>query len=396
MHVESENGGAMVQPVRIGFLSPYSSIYPGMVPATISGFYSAVPERYHGLFAFIPEYIGQGGENAVLDTMHKLVGFQRVDLLSGFVSYRVLPSLVAAIEKRGRPALFFDAGEYLPYPRPLSEMIFCNSFQLWQSQFALGEWAHREFGEKGALVMPLYDAGYHLQSAFRQGLVMAGGEHLDLHVLPYRPDVSQVTDAIHDLFASLEAEKVSFVHAVFCGSEAREFLYAFSQSRLNGRVPLIVSSHMASDEILREMESLHLTFYSGVMWHPHGTEEPNRKFVQHVAAFAGQEPDFYALLGYEAGLFFSRLIPDFERRDWEAIGYKMRTESVEGPRGACSFRMGGEEACVDVDIEKISLGGNKPQRIVISRGCALPCNHGIYETIHRENVSGWLNPYLCV
>ncbi|SCY23511.1 ABC transporter substrate-binding protein [Desulfoluna spongiiphila] len=386
----------MAQPVRIGFLSPYSSIYPGMVPGTISGFYSGIPERYHGLFHIVPEYIGQGGEKTVLEAVHKLIGFHRVDMLAGVISYRALPGLVPAIEKHGRPALFFDAGEYLPYPHPLSDVIFCNSFQLWQSQFALGEWAHREFGEKGAVVMPIYDAGYHLQSAFRQGAVTAGAEALDLHVLPYRPGGSQVTEAIGEVFSALEQARVSFVHAVFCGTEAREFLHAFTQSGLKGKVPLVVTAHMASDEILGEMGNLDMALYSASLWRPGAQDDANMAFIRNVRDFAQQKPDFYTLLGYEAGLLFSQLVPEFERRDWKAIKEKMKQEAVEGPRGTRSFCMGSTAPCPAVDIEKIALGSNGAQPLVIGQGTPLPYNHAVYETIHRENISGWQNPYLCV
>jgi len=386
----------MTQPIRIGFLSPYSSIYPGMVPGTISGFYSGIPEANHGLFHVVPEYIGQGGEKTVLEAVHKLIGFHRVDMLAGVISYRSLPALVPAIEKHGRPALFFDAGEYLPYPHPLSDSVFCNSFQLWQSQFALGEWAHREFGEKGAVVMPIYDAGYHLQSAFRQGTVMAGAETLDLHILPYQPGGSQVTAGMGAILSAVESAKASFVHAVFCGTEAREFLNAFYQSGLQGKIPLIVTNHMASRETLEEMANLNLKFYSASMWSPHSKERANVRFYQNVRDFAHQEPDFYTLLGYEAGLLFSELIPEFKRRDWDAVTAGMKQGIENGPRGPRSFCMAPSATCPNVNIEKIDLGQRGVQSLVIGQGTALPFNHAIYETIHRENVSGWQNPYLCV
>jgi len=386
----------MMNPVKIGFLAPYSSIYPGLVPGLISGFYSAIPERYHRLFHVVPEYVGQGGETVTTEAAKKLLHFDGVDILSGVVSYQTLPCLIPTIESRQKLGVFFDMGEYLPHTQQLSESVFCNSFQLWQSEFALGYWAHRQFGEKGAVIMPLYDGGYHLQSAFRQGAVMAGAEELDIHILEYKPDASQVTGQIQMLFSALGKQNPSFIHGLFCGDEARAFYGEFNQSGLSGSIPLTVTAHMASEEVLNPLNNLDLDFYAASLWNYYATDSANETFKKRVAHFAGLKPDLFTLLGYEVGLLFSQLIGAFQKRDWQEIKTRLKTETIDGPRGRRSFCLRSDHALPVIDVEKIGFHEGRVQKLVVEQGKAMGFNHDIYEMIHRETVSGWQNPYLCV
>jgi len=386
----------MIKDIKIGFLAPYSSIYPEMVPSLISGFYSAIPEKYHNIFQIVPEYIGQGGEKQVIEAANKLLNFEQVDILSGLISYRILPSIIPSIENRKKMGFFFDTGEYIPYTHHISDNVFFNSFQMWQSQFALGDWAHKQFGEKGTVITPIYDGGYHLQSAFRQGAAMAGASELDFQVLNYLPEGSQVTGQIQELFQQIKKDTPSFIHALFCGNEALEFYEEFCKSGLNKHIPLIVSAHMASDEILKQVSNLDLKFYSASMWNYHSNEQANLQFKQKVSQFAGQKPDLYTLLGYETGLLFEKLIPEFQKRDWNEIKKRLKTETIEGPRGRRSFFLNSEYATPLIDIEKIGFHANTVTKIVIEQGKAMTYNHETYERIHKENVSGWQNPYLCV
>lgn len=386
----------MIKNVKIGFLAPYSSIYPKMVPSLISGFYSAIPEKYHALFQIIPEYIGQGGEKQVIETSNKLLSFNHVDILSGFVSYKVVPSLIPGIENQGKLAFFFDSGEYIPYTHHISDSVFFNSFQMWQSQYALGHWAHQQFGGKGAVIAPIYDGGYHLQSAFRQGAAMAGAKEMNFHILKYKQDGSQVTKQIQDLFQQIKIDAPSYIHALFCGNEALEFYDEFCKSSLHKHIPLLVSAHMASDEILSQVSNLNLQFYSASMWNYNSIEEANILFKKRVKQFAGQKPDFCTLLGYETGLLFEKLIPLFQKRDWDEIKKRLKYENIEGPRGKRSFFLDSEYATPLIDIEKGSFQNNTVSKIIIEQGKAMQYNHDTYEKIHKENVSGWQNPYLCV
>ena len=384
------------QPIKIGFLTPYSSIYPTLTPNIVNGFYCSMPEQYQNMFRFYPEYIKQGGGNVVKDAVQKLIQFDNVDIISGLVSYQKVPELVSIIENRKKLAFFFDMGEYIPYTQHISNQLFFNSFQLWQSEYSLGLWAQKEFGDKGAVIMPLYDAGYHLHSAFRQGTISAGSQWIDNHILPYIEGKSQVKGQLDHFFEKFRKEPPSFIHALFCGTEAIDFLVEFNQSGLAGKIPLIISAHMASEELLETISNLNMTVYSASLWNYNSQDELNVRFKQQYTMRTGAKADLFALLGYEMGSLFSQLIPDLLKRDWDAVIRNMKNETVKSPRGERNFFPDSNYATPIIDIEKIEIGNNSVRKMIIGQGRSLKYNHEVFSEIHSECISGWQNPYLCV
>lgn len=384
--------------VKIGLLTPYSSIYPNMSADLVNGFEAALPETLKGerVFQFIPEYVGQGGIAATTEAARKLLAFHQVDFLSGLVSYKAVPDLVPLVEQRKKLAFLFDVGEYIPYTGHLSNSFFFNSLQLWQAEYALGYWAHKEFGDQGSCVMSLFDAGYHLQSSFRQGAIMAGSQVMQSTVLHGNPRESMVKLHGANYFQQIHTHFPTYLHPIFCGTEAVEFYEEYARSSLNGKVPLVVSSHMASDEILEQVAHLGLTIYAASLYNYNSTDKANLRFKQLYAQQTGQKPSFFSLLGYEMGLAMQHLVPHLQRRDMATVAKLLREETVKSPRGERSFFLDSSYSVPVIDIEKIETGDNVVRKFIISQGRALPHNNVIFETIHRESVSGWQNPYLCV
>lgn len=377
-------------------LTPYSSIYPHMIPAIVNGFYSAIPEKHQSLFQFIPEYVGQGSIKTFSDGIGKLLSFHNVDVVSGVVSYRSLPDLISMTEKRQKVGMFFDMGEYIPNKLNVSKTVFVNSLQYWQAEYALGHWAYKTFGDKGTVLMPVYDAGYHLHSAFRQGAIFAGSQIIDYSTLPYIAGSSQVTGQIENVLEQLAQNMPSYLHPIFCGTEAVEFLQAFKSSGLYKKVPLILSSHMASDDIIQQIANLNLEFYSTSMWNYENLDELNVDFLSRFHKQTGQKADVFALLGYEVGIAFYELYAEFKRNDWDAVTRALHTKVVDSPRGARNFVLNSESSTPLMSIEKIVTENNSTRKIIVEQARSLKYNDIIFDEIHRENISGWQNPYLCV
>lgn len=385
-----------MQPIKIGFLTPYSSIYPSLTTSIVNGFYSAMPGVTQNMYRFQPEYIKQGGTKVVQEAVQKLIHFDNVDIVSGLVSYQSVPGIVPILESRKKVGFFFDLGEYIPFTQYISNHLFFNSFQLWQSEYALGYWAYKEFGDKGAVIMPLYDAGYHLQSSFRQGAIASGSLEIDYHVLAYVEGQSQVKGQLASLFEKMEKEPPSFIHALFCGSEAIDFFVEYSQWKLAGKIPLVVSAHMASEEVLSAVSNFGLTMYSASMWDYSSGDVLNTRFKQQYTAQTGTKADIFSLLGFEMGTVFSKLIPELTKRDWDAVINNLKKETIQSPRGERNFFLDSDYSTPIIDIEKVELGNNVVRKIAVSQGRSLKYSHSVFSEIHNECVTGWQNPYLCV
>jgi branched-chain amino acid transport system substrate-binding protein len=387
-----------MMPLKIGLLCSHSSIYPRLYQDFMDGFYTALPHKIQkqNFFCFVPEYIKQPTVKNVKESVQKLLSFDQVDIVSGLISYKAVPELVPLVEKQKRIAFFYDMGELIPYTQHLSDHFFFNSFQYWQSEYALGDWAYKEFGDKGAIVMSLYDAGYHLQSAFRQGTVNAGSQEIDYCVLHDNPTLSQVQHKINIFFEKIQASCPSYIHAIFCGTEATEFFEAFNRSGLKHKVPLLITAHMASEEILNQVANLGITAYAASMYNYHSPDKPNVQFKLAFEALTGRKANIFALMGFEMGLAMTQLLPYLQKRDWDKVINLLKKETIKGPRGERNFYIDSEYATPVIDIEKIETASQQINKIIVAQGKALKFNHYIYDEIHRENVTGWQNPYLCV
>lgn len=389
-------------PIKIGFLVPYSGIYPNMSQHIIQGM--AHPFRDYQIggqnqspFVIEMEYIQQGGRQAVIDAVTKLIFFNQVDILMGVISYRIIPEIISVLEKHNKIGFFFDSGEYIPHTPQISPTIFYNSQQLWQTEYALGYWAQQEFGGKGSIAMSIYDAGYHLHSAFRQGTIKAGGKEIDYTVLGGHPEEGVSTSVYMDKYLEMMTQKPpDYIHAIFCGEEATQFMTKYYASPLRNKVPLVVSSHMASDEIVIPFNNFEWKVYSASTWNTEDSSPINQQFVQKYLQNTGQKPNFHTLLGYEVGLVFREFGSYFERRDLKPVIEVLQEKSIDTPRGEVNFYPKSGFALPTIDIQKVIFSQNSVSKIVINQGKGLKYDNQVFNEIHQENISGWYNPYFCV
>ncbi|RQP18487.1 MAG: hypothetical protein EAS52_05350, partial [Parapedobacter sp.] len=65
----------------------------------------------------IPEFIGQGSKMAVEEAINKLIGYHRVDAVTGVLSNQVAMEIAEKFEKHHIPFLLNNIGEHVPNPR---------------------------------------------------------------------------------------------------------------------------------------------------------------------------------------------------------------------------------------------------------------------------------------
>ena len=392
----STNNFGMNKIIKIGFLFPYSSIHPDLTKDIIDGFYAAIPQKFKKYFQFFPEYIDLGKKDLVKVAINKLVSFHNVDIISGFISYRSIPDIIPAIQQRNKIGFFFDMGEYLPPVYTLPVDLFSNSFLIWQMEYALGHWSQSTYKGKGAMLMSVYDAGYHMHSAFWQGAIGAGATEMDMHIIPYNPDLKSILPVLPAFLEKIEKSKVDYLHVLLCGNEALEFFKAYEESSLYGKIPLIVSPHMASDEIISQIGNLDIKCYSASGWNYYSTSVHNLSFKKLYESATGKKASLFAVMGYESGLAFLSVMPELQRNDKEAVLSFFKNGTVTGPRGVRNFYLGAKLNLPDIEIERITFQPLKPLKIIIEQGKAMPYNNSVFNDIHNLCVSGWENPYLCV
>ncbi len=382
--------------VKIGFLTPYSGIYPHYAQHLMAGFFFGAGKELatNGAVQFLQEYTHMGDAKTTVEAAKKLVFFDQVPVLSGLISYQSFPELLPMLSKREGMGLFFDLGEYLPHRRFHNDRVFVSSYQLWQGEYALGHWAQTEFGGKGLIVSTVYEAGYHLSSVFRHGVVSAGAEEIDIHI----PNPGEMVTHVDfdNFFNSIRRERPSYVHAIISGNAARDFLEQWKKHGLNNEIPLVLCENMVFDDMLEDLHNLGLTCYSSALWNTSDESRANQNFVKLFRKETGQPPNIYGLLGYEAGIAFKNVLPYIGKSDWDSVFQLLQREVIKGPRGEVSFSMKTGLKIPTIDILKIRTSTQKNYKSIVAQGEPMsPLDPG-FEEIHAGAVSGWQNPYLCV
>lgn len=387
----------MKTPVKIGFLTPYSGIYPYYAQHMTAGM--SLGLGLHGSppeVQIMPAYTHMGGAKQNEAAARQLLFFDQVDILSGLISYRSVIPLIPLLESLKKIGFFFDMGDYLPYFPQLSPNVFYCSQQLWQSEYALGRWARQQFGPDGMMLTPVYEAGYHLDKAFRKGTLADGRDGaIRQHLLPYDERTPGNLE-LQPFFEEIKHERPAFVHVIFAGAMGSRFLHAWRQSELYGHIPLLVNETMAYEDMLEDVRHLGLEMYAPSLWSRSSEDPHNQRFVRQFESMTGTRANVYALQGYEAGLALKELWPQIERRDWEAVKTLLQKEVIRGPRGDRNFYPASGFALPDTDIVKISTDDHGIRKMVIDRGQGLKHDIQELEEIHQGCVSGWQNPFLCI
>ncbi len=387
----------MQRPIKVGILSPYSSIYPNLSHDFVDGLMSGLPDDYGRQIELVPEYIGQGRTNAIIEASNKLLSFHNVDIISGFASYRVLPEIVKPIEDRNRLGFFADMGEYIPYTDHISDNIFFNSLQFWQAEYALGFWAQKQFDGRGTMVMSIYEAGYQMHCAFREGYFMAGAQEIETSIIPQnRASREVMLEYFKEFITKFKKEKPAFLHALFSGTEAIDFIGLYYEHGLHKEVPLILTPHMASEEVLMGIKGVNTSIYGASLWDRHEENRANDQFKKRVLQRTGLLTNTPTLLGYEIGLALTGVFKQLQRREISEVSHILKEQRLTTPRGERSFYLDSEYSTPKVEIEKITLSGIDFRKLAIEEGRSLRYDHLVFQRMHEENVSGWLNPYLCV
>ncbi|WP_184547050.1 ABC transporter substrate-binding protein [Mucilaginibacter sp. FT3.2] len=387
----------MIGPIKIGVLTPYSGVYPyyghHLMAGMLSGIYPGAAKKNE--IQFIPVYTKMGDPASVLEAVNRLVFFEQADIISGLISYQSIPDIIPVIERHNKIGFFFDMGEYIPWFNYLSPRIFYCSQQIWQSQYALGNWAAKEFGDGGMMIMTIYEAGYHISNTFHKGAMDAGVNRLNMHVIPHDKNEPKKMD-LADFFSKIKKNPPPYVHAIFAGSVGNDFLLQWKQSGFHKQIPLVVVENMAYDDLLEDAAALDLELYSASTWSRNDENPHNAEFVKKFEKAGGQMANVFALLGYEAGLALREIKPLIQKRDWSKISDLLQKESITGPRGERNFYPASGFALPVTDIISVKTSSKGIYKTVISQGKGLKFDSEAFKEIHEGSVSGWQNPYLCI
>ncbi len=380
--------------IKIGWLIPYSGIFRNLRMDLQQGLDSALNKEGAGVtITAYPEYIGAGAIKESEEALKKLLLYERVDLIIGVLSTKIITGIIPLLESHRTPALILNLGADLPTPQLSSAYLFYNSLHLWKSEWVMGKWMQKKYGGEPSINMSVYESGYSLHNSFRLGTSVSGAMTVKMNVvrnITGPPDTRPLIEFIRE-------QRPEHAHILLSGKEGELFLQLFREQNLPYPPGLSVNPFMVEDDLQMEVPS-GLELYNASTWCKTLDTSDNQVFIQEYTAAWQESPNAFALLAYEAGLVLAAALEDNDQKiSPEKLAVLLGQVHPVGPRGVLSVSTQPLLSDLPVYVRKpirSSQTGTMENSIVAT-------TTGIEwddPTLLADQaaVSGWQNPYLCV
>lgn len=210
---------------KIGILIPFSGEYPQLKRVLLNPF---VEDAEKSGYEIVKEFIDKGNDKDVAKAIDKLFYNEDVDVIIGYVGYRVGVEMFDRFRKNPEKQFInLSMGEIIPYTH--SKINYPDNYHLvsanaWKSIAFLGSWVADLPAKDCLICTSIYDAGYSLNEAFRIGYHAKQGKSLNSCVLNNPPGVTDLS-VIYSEIIRLRPEHL---HVTLCGKELTSFIQNFS------------------------------------------------------------------------------------------------------------------------------------------------------------------------
>jgi branched-chain amino acid transport system substrate-binding protein len=381
--------------VKVGVLLPQSTLYPRLGSNFLAGMKTCLSMLGHDRapqeISLIPEDIELGASLASQKGAAMLRN-SRLNLLVGVLTPSVAASFQGLLSANKGLLLACSIGENVPRHDHQSQDVFYHTLGYWQANYMLGSWAARNLGPRVVCATSFYDSGYDALHAFRMGVESAGGEVVHTHI----SHTSGGSEDLAPLMADMDAAKPDVVYGGYCGQHAVDFVKAYANSRLAGRVPLVGSAFLTDESLLSAQGNAALDIHTCASWSPTLDNRENSAFLSAYRQNTGHAPDAFALLGFEA----ARLIVEAVKGAGGDAGNTAKLRSAmsaarfDGPRGPVGLGAQGESTGGTFHLRKVKWEGRAPQNSLASELAATPVGDAQIDALRASVKTGWLNAYL--
>jgi len=343
---------AQGEPLRLGFLTIKSG------PLAAGG-----KQMEDGLKLFLKERNNQiagrkvelftadtGGQPAITKTKaQELVERDHVDVIIGPLAAFEALAVDDYIRKVQVPVISPSAAaEDLTQRKPNPWFVRAVGTSA-QPNHPLGEYAAKELKYKRiAIVADDFAFGHEIAAGFQRTFEENGGKVVQklwspLNVADYGSYISQINP------------KVDAVFAAFAGSNGVKFLKQYNEYGLKGKIPVLGAMTTVDEGVLKMMGDEAVGVVSSG-WYSAGVDNANnRKFVDAMRREYKEDPGYYSIGAYGAGLMLEQAVAAVKGKveDREAFMAALRKVEVRNdPRGTIKLDALGNPL-MDVYIRKV-------------------------------------------
>lgn len=296
---------------------------------------------------------------------------------------------VSQICKAEQVALIVNTmGEDVIFESALSDVLFVNSYQLWQSAWLTGYYAANCGFKTLATVFARHEGGYGIPLAIGVGAEANQAKIASVQIT----HVDSSDEDCTELLRQLDSAKPDVVIAHHFGQEAINFLRDAESAKLES--PLITLPTFVEDLTLNQLGSriegmkTISTFKSDA--------QPYQTFAKEFKAKSGRIAHPHIVMAYESVQLVLKVVNACEDATFESLISELNKVTISGPRGDTGFNPDVQETLSHCYVREVCKdeSGQFYNKTIDEMVLPYLCHEQYGLAQKNTQKQGWVNPYL--
>ena len=304
----------------------------------------------------------EGKPDVALTKTRKLVESDKVHMVLGPVSSAVAVAIRDYMHERKVPLIITQATANTLTNEKASPILFRSAMSSYQQEAAGGWYVAAKLNHKKIAVVGLdYVAGHEQTDGFIKTFMESGGQSVEKVLMPLGAmDVAPYISRVQSKAGELDA-----VVAVLWGPSAPQFVKAYQEYGLKGKLPLLALGETVNETYLRSVGDAALGVVSWLSYTPSLDSAENKKFVQAFSKKFRKDPVYNNHLGYLAARAAGEALKvvNANVEDQARFLEALRKVKFDAPGGMFRFD-DKQNAVIPTYIRKVERTGGKLQHSV--------------------------------
>ena len=353
------------EPVKIGVITPKSNVYATLGENLVNGmnlYFEEIGWKAGGREIKLLQEDEENDAQAGLRKAKKLVEQDKVDMLTGIVNSSIAIAIRDYADQSKVPFLVSHAGAVDLTRAKKSDYVYRASFTNEQINYPNGKWTYDNLAKNVFVIAPNYAAGKEQINGFKKSFEAAGGKIVGeawpaLSTSDFGPYLQQIKQA-----------KPDAVYAFFAGSDAVNFVKAYTEFGLKKTIPLNGSGWINAEDV-RPAQGAAVEGVKGSLYWQLTLDTPeNKKFVDSFKKKYGKDPSGEAVEGYDTARVIAQGLDAVkgDTTDKLKVAQAWGLAKFTSPRGPIEFNKDTHMIIQNIYLAETKLVDGKTQNKVIA------------------------------
>ena len=332
--VGSSSAGWAADPLKIGFISSFSTPTSTVGPDVYDGFTLALQELNNKLGGRDVDLVkgdDQFKPDVAVQLARKMIDEDKVKLITGIVPSNNMLAVAHTALPRKVFILSTNAGPSQLAGKECSPYYFAASFQNDTTPEAMGLYLTKQGVKNVFLMAANYAAGKDMLAGFKRGFK----GHIVDEVYTPLPQFDFAAE-----LAQIRAAKPDAVFFFYnAGAASINFVKQFAESGLKDKIPLYATNFSLDERTLPGMGDAALGIELSTFWSADLDNAANKAFVAHFIETYHRRPTLFAADGYDSARLLDAALKTVGGQIEQADAFRKAMETVkfDSVRGTFAF-----------------------------------------------------------